>query len=208
MKHHNPTITTYNRSAIALAEYFKGIGARTNDIKLALKLAGVTDKSAWVIEIGCGDGRDATEIVKVVKWYEGFDPSEGLLRIARKKLPKESFVISDAMNYKYPKNLDVIYAFASLLHVDKNELQQIFQKLSSSLRLGGVAFISLKERDKYTHKLKEDKFGERLFFYYNPSTIKHAAGVSFETIYEDHQLIGETRWFTIALKKIKTQTKQ
>ena len=57
-------INTYNKSARELSEYFQGIGPRVKDITnvfnyfpkerhLALK----------VIEIGCGDGRDAKEII-------------------------------------------------------------------------------------------------------------------------------------------------
>ena len=80
-------IQTYDSSAIALAEYFKGIGPRINDIELGLNLARAS-KKARVVEIGCGDGRDAIEIVKRSGWYEGFDPSEGLLDIARNTYPK------------------------------------------------------------------------------------------------------------------------
>jgi ubiquinone/menaquinone biosynthesis C-methylase UbiE len=194
------TIKTYDDSANELAEYFKGIGARVDDIELGLKLADI-GSNAQVVEIGCGDRRDAVEIVKRVGKYEGFDPSEGLLKIAHKRLPNVSFVKADALSYVYPKKLDVVYAFASLLHVNLEDLKKVFEKVSQSLRPGGVFFISLKERTDYVEEVKEDEYGKRIFYYYNPAIIKEVAGTSFTSIYEDHQKIGKTDWFTIVLKK-------
>jgi SAM-dependent methyltransferase len=194
------TIKTYDDSASELAEYFNGIGARVDDIELGLKLADI-GSDAQVVEIGCGDGRDAVEIVGRVGKYDGFDPSEGLLKIAHERLPTVSFVKADALSYEYPENLDVIYAFASLLHVNREDLKDVLTKVSQSLRSGGIFFISLKERPIYVEEVKEDEYGKRMFYYYNPAIIKEIAGTSFCSIHEDHQKIGKTEWFTIVLKK-------
>lgn len=192
------TIETYDASAPALAEYFKGIGPRVADIERALKLAGGHGK---VVEIGCGDGRDAAEIVKRVDWYEGFDPSTGLLAIARENLPDVSFVTADALTYNYPDNLDVVYAFASLLHVNRDELKRVLARVASALRPGGVVYISLKERPQYEEEAKTDNYGERMFYYYAPDTVCELAGDMYKSVYEDRQRIGNTDWFTLALKK-------
>ena len=193
------TLDTYNDSAQALAQYFKDIGPRVKDIEIALKLAGVS-KEARVVEIGCGDARDALEIAKRVKWYQGFDPSKGLLDIATKKLPEASFVLADALSYDYPKQLDVIFAFASLLHVNRKDLSLVFDKASKALRPGGIFYISLKERAIYTEEIKKDIYGKRMFYYYNPALIKSIAGDKYESVFEDNQKIGKTDWFTIAFK--------
>jgi trans-aconitate methyltransferase len=194
------TIQTYDESAEALAAYFNDIGSRTHDIELGLRLADV-DMNARVVEIGCGDGRDAEEIIKRSAWYEGFDPSEGLLTIARKKLPNASFVKADALTYQYPKNVDVIYAFASLLHVNREDIKLVLIKAAETLRKGGIIFISLKERPSYTEEVKEDRHGKRMFYHYNPAIVKDLAGDAFTSVHEDHQKIGHTDWFTLALKK-------
>lgn len=200
MNWQHKTIATYDQSAEQLAAYFSGIGSRVNDIERALVLAGNPDQ-ARVIEIGCGDGRDAAEIVKRTQWYEGVDPSEGLLTIARQKVPGASFVKADALSYLYPENIDVVYAFASLLHVNQTDMPTVFQKIHQSLRPGGVAFISLKERPEYVEEVKADEYGERMFYYYNPALLTQLAGTGFVSILEDHQRMGHTDWFTIALQK-------
>lgn len=194
-------IDTYNKSAAQLAEYFKGIGPRVRDIEKGLSLAGSPSKIS-VVEIGCGDGRDAQEIIKRVVSYIGVDPSDKLLEIARKNIPNGNFVCADALAFDYPKNIDIIFAFASLLHVSKLELPLVFKKIHEALRTGGILYLSLKERDHYEEELKNDEYGSRMFYYYNIEVIKKLAGEKFEETYQDHQTIGSTNWFTLALRKI------
>lgn len=200
MDWHSQNIKVYDDAAYELAEHFSGIGSRISDIERGLELAKKTN-GARIVEIGCGDGRDAVEITNRVAWYEGFDPSIGLLNIAKEKSSNMSFVLADALSYEYPNNIDVVYAFASLLHVNQNDLIDVFCKVKQSLRKNGIFYISLKERNSYTEEVKTDIHGDRMFYYYNPSIIKNLAGDDFKSIYEDHQTIGKTIWFTIALLK-------
>jgi SAM-dependent methyltransferase len=193
-------VGVYNNSAVEMSAYLSGIGPRIKDIERGLILAGKQD-DASVIELGCGDGRDAIEIIKRVRHYIGIDPSEGLLNIAKNNNPNDNFVLADAISYEYPMKLDVIFAFASLLHINQDDICEVFNKAKDALRLGGIFYISLRERSNYTEEIAKDQFGKRMFYYYNPSIIIDLAGSSFESVYEDHQTIGHTDWFTIALKK-------
>jgi len=194
------TIKTYNESANELAEYFNGVGARIDDIQRGIQLCGSHD-ALHAVEIGCGDGRDAAEIIPRVAAYVGVDPSEGLLAIARKRLPDATFVPADALSYDYPENIDVMYAFASLLHINKADMQVALQKASECLRPGGIYYISLKEREAYAEEAKHDQYGERMFYFYSPTIIRDLAIQWFDVAYEDHQHIRQQAWFTIALKK-------
>lgn len=201
MDANDQTIQTYDESAAELAEFFKGIGSHVEDIERALELAGV-EHSGRVVELGCGDGRDAVEIIDRTAWYEGFDPSEGLLELARNRLPDTSFVKADALSYEYPDNLDVVFAFASLLHVNRTDLGSVLEKIAKSLRPKGILYATFKERPDYQEELQEDEFGKRMFYYYNPATVKKLAGDAFTTVYEKHRTIGHTDWFAIALQKV------
>lgn len=192
---------TYNKSAKELAEYFRGIGARTGDIERALKLAG-NPQHARVVEIGCGDGRDAKEIVRKVGWYLGIDISEELIKLARQHVPGAHFEIADLESFNFPGKLDVIFAFASLLHSNENEVKGVLQRAKEALNPGGVIYISLKYRAQYVSEVKEDKFGKRLFYFYNPEIIEELAGNSYEKADVNFQQIGNTEWFTIALRRL------
>src|SRR3989344_6490320 len=185
------TLDTYNKTAKELADYFVGIGARTEDIKRAFGYIKNTDQPN-VLEIGCGDGRDAVEIATRTSNYIDTDPSEKMLDIARRKLPTAKFEVSGAVEYDFPEELDIIFAFASLLHLDKDEVKVVFDKAAKVLRPSGVFYISLKFKPEYTEEVKIDEFGERMFYFYTPELIKKLAGKQFETVYYDTQQVGST----------------
>lgn len=196
------TIQTYNDSALELAEYFRGIGSRVGDIEKAFNLCGKPNPD--VLEIGCGDGRDAKEIVARTNSYLGFDISEGLLQLAQEYVPEANFVVADAIDFDYGNNrFDVVFAFASLLHLDKDELRSIFKKIHAALRDNGILYLSLKQSNKYKEELKKDKFGSRIFYFYNPELIDSLASWGFEIERTDSGFIttGNTQWFEMALRK-------
>ena len=157
--------------------------------------------SARVLEIGCGDGRDAKEIIQRAAWYLGMDVSDNLLTIARKVCPEAQFVQDDITKFTFPDNIDIIFSFASLLHVNKYEMKQILGKAYKALNPGGVFYISLKYLPLYTEKVQEDRFGKRQFFFYTPELIMQLAGNTYECVYVDRQHLNNTDWFTIVLKK-------
>jgi SAM-dependent methyltransferase len=194
------TIDTYNKSAKELAEYFRGIGPRVKYIDLAFKLAGNPER-ARVIELGCGDGRDAKEIIKRADWYEGSDISPALIDLARGYAPEGQFVMADAATYELPDNLDIIFAFASLLHLNKDEVKELLARAANALRPGGIFYISLKWSPEYHQEIKEDQYGRRLFYFYNPEVIAELAGPSYEVVTSFREAHGHTEWFEIALQK-------
>jgi SAM-dependent methyltransferase len=197
------TIETYNQSAQALANYFAGNGSRIPTIEHALKLAG-NPTSARVVEAGCGDGRDAQDIIPRVASYQGFDPSTGLIALARKRLPRASFTVADALTYAYPPDLDVIYAFASFLHLDRHDFAAACAKAAQALRPGGILLLSLKERGHYEAELVEDQFGKRQFYYYNEAIIRQLIGPQLEIAHLKHQTLARktAKWLVIALRKV------
>ena len=197
----NFTIDAYNQNAKKISEKFQSIDVRVDDIARALELSGVT-KDARVLELGSGDGRDAAEIIKHAAWYRGVEPSEGLIEIARTNVPEAVFELTTAQEYTYPENLDVVYASASLLHVDKEDIAGVFQRVAEALRPGGVFYLSLKYADAYKSEVTDDQWGRRQFYYYDLSTLEAVANGAFERAYTDYQNRGETRWITVVFRKI------
>src|SRR5690606_5164655 len=143
---------------------------------------------------GSGDGRDSAEIQKRSSFFQGIDNSQGMVDIARKRVPGSSFICEDMVNYELPKDLDVVFAFASILHLDKNELEVVAHKVKEALRLGGIFYISSKYRSQYEKDIKRDKYGERLFFYYTPELVEEIAGPEFRAVYKDFQTRDKTDW--------------
>jgi SAM-dependent methyltransferase len=197
------TIATYDNAAEELAAYFAGIGSRLDLIKEALAAAEKPDH-AKVVEVGCGDGRDAEDIVPLVAWYEGFDPSTGLIALAQKRQLQARFAVADALSYTYPTDIDVIFGFASYLHLNKADFAKAVHKAATSLRPGGVLALTLKERDTYQEELVEDEFGKRWFYYYDEATIRELLHSEFEVVKLDHKTLPRktAKWLVVIARKL------
>lgn len=173
------TIDTYNATAVQMAEKFSGIGARVADVSRAF--SHVMKLSPLVVEIGCGNGRDAQEILKHTDRYIGMDISSEMIRIAQEALPEHahSFVVADIESFDFPEGTDIVFSFASLLHTPKEELEKVLKKIFQALHPGGIAFISLKYADSYEEVTKTDEFGTRTYYYYTPEEILILGGSNF-----------------------------
>jgi SAM-dependent methyltransferase len=193
------TIASYDNNALQFHEYFAGF-SMSNDIEKGLEYAGLQSGQGKVVEIGCGDGRDAQVIIPKVYEYYGFDPAPKLLDIARHTSPNANFSVSDALSYAYPEDIDFVYAAASLLHLNKEDLAGVFSSLSDKMRAGGVLLATFKESKEYIEVEKNDEFGKRLFYHYSVNDILECAGDKFELIDENHILIGSTPWLTVFIK--------
>lgn len=164
------TIETYNTSAKELSERYDAIGPRISDIEETFVL--IHTKNPNVLEIGCGSGRDAKEILKRTNKYTGIDVSAGLLEIAQKRNPEGKFILADAEDFSFPKQVDVIFAFASLIHAEKKNLEKIFDAMYRALSPGGVARVSLKFNEHYKEVTKADAYGTRTYYLYSKEDIQ------------------------------------
>lgn len=193
------TIDTYDKAAEKLAKYFSGIGSRKADIDLVFCF--LPKENPKVFEVGCGDGRDAEYITTLTKNYEGTDISNGMLKVAERRLPNAKFYQHDILNDELPKDLDGVFAFAVFLHLDKDEFRTALQRVYDALHEGGVVYITLKHAKSYSSKMVKDEFGERMFYYYSAQDVRDIKGDEFEVLHEEHQLIGSTTWLLMLLQK-------
>jgi len=173
MDNKTQTINTYNESAQPLADKFDSSGARTNDIDETFML--IQKDNPKVLEIGCGNGRDAQEILKHSDNYLGVDISEKMIELAKQKVPNGQFIVADIEGFSLPTELDVVFAFASLIHAPKESLQKIFKAILISLNQGGAFRLSMKYAEGYMESTKIDEFGTRTYYLYSDKDIKEIA---------------------------------
>lgn len=192
------TVATYNRNAKAFAEKFDTLGSRSSDIEEVFCLSG--KENPRVLEIGCGNGRDAREICNRTDDYLGIDISEELIKIARENTLARKFKVADVEEFRFPNGIDVVFAFASLLHVNKESLQHVIKNVHESLNKGGLFRISLKYAQSYIEITKQDDLGERTFYLYSKEDIADIAkGFSF--VKNELNEINKQIWLEILLAK-------
>jgi len=137
------TIKTYNQSAAAMTKKFNSMEGYLPDIERALSYIEQKVNPA-IVEIGSGSGRDARDLLKFTNNYLGVDISPEMVRHAKELVPDGNFIVADAEEFHFPKNIDAAFAFASLLHSDKESLMNILEKVHEALNEKGIIFMSLK----------------------------------------------------------------
>lgn len=136
--------------------------------------------------------------------YLGLDYAEKFIALAEaRNIRAARFVVQSMVDFEYQDSPrpDIIFAFASLLHLSPEENTLVLQRAQQSLSDSGILYISLKSADACFAAVKQDEYGERLFYYYHPDDIVRIAGDGFLEVYRDFQHIGSTEWFTLALQK-------
>jgi SAM-dependent methyltransferase len=195
----NQTIHTYNESSASLAKKFDQLGARIDDIAETFSLT--RKENPFVLEIGCGNGRDAAEIARRTNHYLGIDISEKLIELAKQKVPSANFQVADIETFIFPYGLDMVFAFASLIHVPKEALVKILIEARAALNEDGVMRLSMKYADVYTETTKEDEFGTRTYYLYSKGDIEKAT-LGFKIIKSELNDLRGQMWLEIILQKI------
>ena len=96
-----------------------------------------------VLDAGCGSGRDSRYFIDKGFEVSAFDASAELAKLAS-ELIQRPVTVCQFDEYKSEKIFDGIWACASLLHVPKEKLPQIFNHLASLLKTDGLFYCSFK----------------------------------------------------------------
>ena len=100
-------------------------------------------KHGHILDAGCGSARDAMYFKQQGFTVSAFDASENIAKLASNYLQQtvevKAFQQLNCTNMYYG-----IWCCASLLHVPKVELPQVFLKLQNALKPNGVLYVSFK----------------------------------------------------------------
>lgn len=197
------TIDSYNKNANQYSQIFSKYKSKIGDIKRAFKLN--TSDDSRTLEIGCGAGMDATDIIAEIGAdnYFGFDPAENFIIEARKKNPGSVFhvkTMEGALAELKDEGFGVIFAFYSMLHVNREDLAKVIPGYLKKLKTGGILYVSGKYGDYKEIEIKN--FGDAKYYYsYKPEEIEGWVVGQCETVYK---IINDTDYgpsFTLALRK-------
>ncbi|MBB1371292.1 MULTISPECIES: class I SAM-dependent methyltransferase [Pseudoalteromonas] len=138
----NSTLSYYNQNAQSFSDSTLNVDMSA---LYAEFLPHVTEHG-HILDAGCGSARDAAYFKKQGFTVSAFDASAELAALASSYLQQpvdvKTFQQLDCVN-KY----DAIWCCASLLHVPKAELPQVFLNLQNALKPNGVLYVSFKYGD-------------------------------------------------------------
>jgi SAM-dependent methyltransferase len=100
-------------------------------------------KSAKILDAGCGSGRDARYFKSRGYHVVAMDGSYAMVKIASEVLEEPCLHLS-FQEMAFRKEFDAIWANASLLHVPYEELKEVCLNLHQALKHSGVLYASFK----------------------------------------------------------------
>lgn len=188
----------YNKAAEPYLRKYQARGVRSDDVDLALSF--VQKENPFVFEVGYGGSMEAEYCLQKTSHYLGVDIAESYQKLAQQRVPNGKFVVGDIHTFSIPDGIDVVLAFASLLHSSKEQMTTILQDLHKKLNQGGVVLLSLKKGDKYQSADVTDEYTTRRFYYYDRPTLDSLLGDLYEVVHYTEQVRKEP-WLTMIIQK-------
>ena len=96
-----------------------------------------------VLDVGCGSGRDSKRFIEDGYRVEAMDASEEICKYASKYIGQQ-VKCHRIEEITYENEFDGIWACASLLHVAKEEMSSVIEKLCRALKENGILYVSFK----------------------------------------------------------------
>ena len=138
----NRTLDYYNKNASSFAETTMDVDFHDTQKHFQK----VLPEQGYILDFGCGSGRDIKYFLSQNFRVDAIDGSEELCRIASDytgiKVKKMLFQELDEIE-KY----DGIWACSSILHLTQNELKTVLGKMVKALKRDGIIYTSFKYGD-------------------------------------------------------------
>lgn len=135
----NDTLNYYEKNAEAFANGTLGV----EFVDIQDRFVNLLSKNGYILDYGCGSGRDTKYFISKGFRVDAVDGSEKLCRIASKNtgIAVKQMLFSELNAIaKY----DGIWACSSILHLPKKELHDVFHKMICAIKSGGYIYTSFK----------------------------------------------------------------
>lgn len=152
-----------------------------------------------VLEIGCGAGRDAQELIKMGYDYYGMDITAKLIESARKLNPSGKFEEANLYDFRADEPFDGFWCAAVLIHLPKERIDEALQSIKKNLKSKAIGFIAMKEGvGERLEERPELDDAEFLFTYYEDDEFKGVlARNGFEVLKQGYMPFSHrTKWLT------------
>lgn len=155
-----------------------------------------------ILDIGCGSGRDAYQIIKQGFNVHAFDQSKEMIEQAKKLTGLENvFNVGSAQSFKSYSTYNFAYSIACLLHLNDEEFKLAIENIFKHLNTNGCFYFTVKKGDG------EEVDNEGRYFNYYTEEKLHSVcstlGIQVINITENPDLTRpDTTWLNVVLRKV------
>ncbi|MFA5991325.1 MAG: class I SAM-dependent methyltransferase [Candidatus Doudnabacteria bacterium] len=123
--------------------------------------------SGKVLDIGCGSGADSLWFTKNNYDYTGVDISETMIRLAKEGNAEANFEVKSFYELDFPpQNFDGFWSACSLIHAEREKIQEVLFGIKRVLKTGAIGFVAVKEGAGEKMAPWQDSGKKRFFVYY------------------------------------------
>lgn len=195
----NKTIEYYNKNVELFVSSTKDVEFN----KMQNMLLKYLKKGDYILDLGCGSGRDSKAFLEKGFKVVSVDGSEKLCNIASSYIGQE-VIFTTFQNFKSDIKFNGIWACASLLHLPYKDLKEVIKNLRNNLKEEGYFYLSFKygefegERNgRYFTNMTEKKFRNLI------KDISEYEIVEEKITSDARKGREEEKWLNIILKKVK-----
>ena len=160
--------------------------------------------NSYILDFGCGSGRDSKYFIDKGYKVKAIDGSVEMCKLASEYINQKV----ECMKFEELEDIDIydgIWACSSILHVEKEKLPSIFNKMINALKVNGIIYACFKIGTGY--EIKEGKYynyitKEELQEIINKNNIKAKIINYFETLPSTKRKAENTIWGNFIIKKV------
>lgn len=157
LKYYDDNIESYKEQW--LNDFTKNYNFEIPDIFLSY-----LKSNSHILDLGCGTGRDSKYFMDKGYQVTSIDGSYEMCNIARSILNRDVEQIN-FLDINYKEEFDGVFACASLLHLDNEDLIVVLKKISSALKQNGILYTCFKygnstrvDKGRFYNDMNEEKF--------------------------------------------------
>ena len=165
------TTIAYNK----IATYYAKVSESRINTDQINKFLSYIDPGGYILDVGCAAGRDSAYMIKNGYQVLGIDVSKELLKQARIYHPEVETKLMDMRKINLPDSLfDGVWAQASLMHLRRNEVEEVIKALNHILKVGGILHIQVKKGVGQAWVKEERSAGlERFYTYFKEGEMEN-----------------------------------
>lgn len=151
MEENYDTLEYYNKNAKEYCESTLVGNLQENYDKFLKQLP----SNAYILDFGCGSGRDSKYFIDNGYKVKSIDGSIEMCKFASKYINQQVY----CMKFEDLKDVNIydgIWACSSILHVEKENLPKVLDKMIKALKENGIIYTSFKIGNGY--EIKEGKY--------------------------------------------------
>ena len=159
--------------------------------------------NSFILDFGCGSGRDSKYFIDKGYRVESIDGSEELCKLA------SEYIHQEVKCMKFDELCDInkydgVWACSSLLHIPKNEFKSVLIKIRDALKNNGILYISLK--NGFGEEIKDGRYFNYLTYSEFMDIIKDINSFEEVDFFETNSSVNKDEdkvWNNFILRKVE-----